>query len=181
MLEGKLPGALRRRGNIELYEDMRYLTLTGHWIANTPRDVKPRHRELYGLYHRIFQLDSREQVRENTGGGVGLRPTMRYQLARSDETVLHKAYHAKNAANFKRHYEGDYSLWEGAGAKHKSHSEADFELVLLLLYWTNKDATQVDRLFRQSRLMRDKWDRPVKGSETYGERIIKDAIRKGIR
>src|SRR5258706_6149365 len=36
MLEGKLPGAMRRWGNIEMYEDMRYLTLTGHWLANTP-------------------------------------------------------------------------------------------------------------------------------------------------
>jgi primase-polymerase (primpol)-like protein len=162
-----------------MYEDMRYLTLTGHSLENTPLDIQPRQQELSSVYQRIFHLDSRERVLENTGGGSGHRPRAKYQLARSDETVLHKAYHAKNTANFKRHYEGDYSLWEGAGAKHKSHSEADFELVLLLLYWTNKDATQVDRLFRMSGLMRSKWDRPVKGSETYGERIIKDAIAKG--
>ena len=96
----------------------------------------------------------------------------------SDTAVLEKAYKAKNTANFKRHFEGDYSLWEGKGAKHKSHSEADFELVLLLLYWTNNDTAQVDRLFRQSGLMREKWDRPVKASETYGERIISDALSK---
>ena len=179
MLEGKLPGALRRRGNIELYEDMRYLTMTGHWIANTPKDVKPRHRELYGVYHRIFQLDSREQVTENTGCGVGQRPTLRYLLVRSDETVLQKALTAKNGDNFRRYYHGDTSLWEGAGARHQSQSEADFTLVLMLLYWTNKDTIQVDRLFRMSGLMREKWDRPIKGSETYGERIIKDAMRKG--
>ncbi len=164
MLEGKLPGALRRKGDIELYEDMRYLTLTGHSLANTPQDVQPRHRELYGLYHRIFQLDSREQARENTGGGAGQRPAFAYRLARSDETVLHKALAAKNGDNFKRYYHGDTSLWEGKGARHRSQSEADFTLVLLLLYWTNGDTTQVDRLFRQSGLMRDKWDRPVKGS-----------------
>ncbi len=179
MLEGKLPGAFRRRGTIELYEDMRYLTLTGHWIANTPQDIQPRHRELYGLYQRIFQLDSREQVQENTGGGVGQRPTLRYLLVRSDETVLQKALAAKNGDNFRRYYYGDTSLWEGAGARHHSQSEADFTLVLLLLYWTNKDMAQVERLFKQSGLMREKWDRPVKGKETYGERIIKDAMRKG--
>jgi putative DNA primase/helicase len=49
----------------------------------------------------------------------------------------------------------------------------------MLLYWTNKDTTQVDRLFRQSGLMREKWTRNIKGSETYGERIIKDAMAKG--
>lgn len=179
LLEGKLPGALRRRGNIELYEDMRYLTLTGHPLPNTPQDVKPRHRELYGLYHRLFQLDKRQQTQDNTGVGVGQRSATVYHLARSDEIVLQKALAAKNGDNFRRYYFGDTSLWEGAGARHRSQSEADFILVLMLLYWTNNDVTQVERLFKQSGLMREKWNRPIKAGETYGERIIKDAIRKG--
>jgi putative DNA primase/helicase len=181
MLLGKLPGQFRRRGNLELYEDMRYLTLTGHALADTPDDVKPRHRELYGLYHRLFHPDAPEQMHENTGGGVGLRPPRSYDRARSDEEVLHKALAAKNGQNFRRYYAGDTSLWEGRGAHHRSQSEADFTLVLMLLYWTNKDPTQVDRLFRQSGLMREKWDRPVKGRKTYGERIINDALHKGNR
>ncbi len=156
-----------------MYETMRYLTLTGHTLPHTPQDILPRQQELIKPYHRLFQMQ------ENTGGGVGLRPRADYQLVRSDETVLQKALAAKNAENFKRYYFGDTSLWEGAGAKHRSQSEADFTLVLMLLYWTNKDTTQVDRLFRQSGLMRSKWDRPVKGNETYGERIIQDALTKG--
>lgn len=181
MLEGKLPGALRRRGSIELYEDMRYLTLTGHALSGTPTDLQPRHRELYGLYQRIFHPDAKEQGRENTGGGVAQRPPSVYQISRSDEEVLHKALAAKNGDNFRRYYHGDTSLWEGRGGRHHSQSEADFTLVLMLLYWTNRDPTQVDRLFRQSGLMREKWERSVKGGETYGERIIKDAIRKSTR
>jgi len=131
------------------------------------------------LYQRIFQLDARHRGQENTGGGSGHRPPGEYQRARSDETVLHKALLAKNGENFRRYYTGDPTLWEGAGAKHQSQSEADFTLVLMLLYWTNGDSTQVDRLFRQSGLMREKWNRPIKAGETYGERIIKDAIVKG--
>ncbi len=181
MLAGKLPGQFRRRGSLELYEDMRYLTLTGHALASTPKDIQPRHRELYGLYQRIFRLDSRDPQRENTGVVSGQRPPGEYRLARSDEQVLHKALAAKNGQNFRRYYHGDTSLWEGRGAKHASQSEADFTLVLMLLYWTNNDSSQVDRLFRQSGLMREKWTRPVKAGETYGERIIKDAIRKGSR
>ncbi len=179
MLERVLPGQFRRKGSLELYEDMRYLTLTGHTLPTTPKDIQPRHRELSGLYQRIFHLDSRNLERENTGGGSGQRPPRSYDIARSDEEVLHKALAAKNAGTFRRYYAGDPSLWEGRGAKHTSQSEADFTLVLMLLYWTNKDPAQVDRLFRQSGLMREKWDRPIKGNETYGERIIKDALRKG--
>src|SRR6266702_6757066 len=128
----------------------------------------------------IYQFIFTPQIKENTGG-VAKQPQRRSPLYRTDEEVLEKAYYAKNGQNFKRHFEGDYSLWEGAGSRHTSHSNADFELVLLLLYWTNKDTIQVDRLFRQSGLMREKWDRKIKGKETYGERIIKDAINKGNR
>ena len=179
MLQGKLPAGMRRRGTIEMYEDMRYFTLTGQRIAHTPPDVQPRHRELYGVYHQVFGLDSRERSKENTGGGGADRPTAFYHLARSDRHVLQKALSARNGDNFRRYYYGDASLWEGTGARHASQSEADFTLCLLLLYWTNNDTAQVDRLFRQSGLMRDKWQRPIKSSETYGQRLLADALRKG--
>src|SRR5258708_4699179 len=177
MLEGKLPGIMRRRGAIELYEDLRYLTLTGHHLAQTPNDMQPRHKELYGIYQRLFGVPRNEDTQENTGVGDTHRPAS--QLARTDQEVLQKAQQARNSQNFKRYYTGDPSLWEGAGAQHRSQSEADFTLVLMLLYWTNNDTAQVDRLFRQSGLMRQKWTQPRKGSETYGERILNDAMRKG--
>jgi putative DNA primase/helicase len=75
MLEAKLPGAFRRHGNIEMYEDMRYLSLTGHSLTNTPQDIQPRHRELYGLYHRLFQ------VQENTGGVLGCAQVLNTSLS----------------------------------------------------------------------------------------------------
>ncbi len=93
---------------------------------------------------------------------------------------MHKALtNPKSGEKFKRYFFGDSSLWEGEEALHKSQSEADFTLVLMLLYWTNDNKRQVDQLFRQSGLYREKWDRLIKGSETYGERVIADAIRKG--
>lgn len=181
-VEGSLPGLYRRKGSIEMYEDVRYITLTGHRVSNTPQEIHQRQSELTKVYQRLFSGNSSQGVKtekENTGWGDAHRADRRSVKPLPDDAVLQKAYRAKNGANFKRHYEGDYSLWEGAKAKHPSHSEADFELVLLLLYWSNGDRVQVDRLFRKSGLMREKWDRPIKGSETYGERIIKDALSKG--
>jgi primase-polymerase (primpol)-like protein len=177
MLAGKLPAGARRQGNIEMYEDLRYVTLTGQHLANTPPDVQPRHRELSYVYHRVFALMIKEQGRENTGMG-GERPASGYHVTRSDQQVLQKALAAKNGENFRRYYYGDSSLWEDAGAKHASQSEADFTLALMLLYWTNNDMAQTERLFRQSGLMREKWHRPLKGNETYGERLIYDAMKK---
>jgi primase-polymerase (primpol)-like protein len=172
LLEGKLPGVRRRRGSVELYEDLRYLTLTGQWREQTPQEIQSRHKALYGVYQKLFPGESHRQGKENTGGGYT-------QASRPDETVLQKALHARNGETFRRYYTGDSSLWEGAGAKHASQSEADFTLALMLLYWTNGDAAQVDRLFRQSGLMREKWGRPIRGAKTYGERLIQDAISKG--
>lgn len=51
-------------------------------------------------------------------------------------------------------------------------SRADFALCRLLAYWTNNDAEQVDRLFRQSALYRPKWDQPAGGGHSYGEVTI---------
>lgn len=173
----QLPGRFRRKDNVEMYQDGRYFTITGQSIQTPSVPLSTDQNALDAIYAHIFT----PKVQENTGVGVAHRAERRSSLYRTDEEVLEKAYAARNGENFKRHFEGDYSLWEGAGAKHTSHSNADFELVLLLLYWTNKDTSQVDRLFRQSGLMREKWERKIKGNETYGERIIQDALRKGNR
>lgn len=177
LMEGSLPGRYRRKDHIEMYQDGRYFTVTGQTVQEPPLPLSKDQHTLDAVYYHIFS----QPERENTGVGEAHRAERRTPLSRTDEQVLEKAYASKNGAKFKRYYEGDYSLWEGKGALHESHSEADFTLVLMLLYWTNKDATQVDRLFRRSGLMREKWDRKVKGAETYGERIIKDAISKGNR
>ncbi|MFN7333164.1 MAG: phage/plasmid primase, P4 family, partial [bacterium] len=48
--------------------------------------------------------------------------------------------------------------------------------VFTLAYYT-KDAAQIDRIFRRSQLMREKWDQKH-GNETYGQRTIANALKK---
>jgi hypothetical protein len=71
LLLGKLPGIYRRRGTIELYEDRRFLTLTGHTFPEAPEDIEPRQAELSGLYQRIFANENPNLRKENAVGGVG--------------------------------------------------------------------------------------------------------------
>lgn len=66
-------------------------------------------------------------------------------------------------------------LWAGDASAYKSRSEADIALCNMLAFWTNRDAARMDRLFRQSGLMREKWDRRQSGS-TYGAITIQNAI-----
>ncbi len=85
-----------------------------------------------------------------------------------DLALIQRAQQARNGAKFA-------ALWAGDTSGHKSQSEADIALCNLLAFWTGRDAEQMDRLFRQSGLMRDKWDRRQSGS-TYGRMAIQNAI-----
>lgn len=85
----------------------------------------------------------------------------------SDESVLQKASCSRNSERFN-------ALWNGEVPEGKSPSEADMALCSMLAFWCGKDIEQMDRLFRRSKLMRDKWDRPQSGS-TYGKLTLEKA------
>ena len=54
-------------------------------------------------------------------------------------------------------------------------SAADITVCNLLAFWTGRDADRMDRLFRQSGLMRPKWDSRRRDT-TYGALTIDKAI-----
>lgn len=91
----------------------------------------------------------------------------------SDAEVIAKAHNARNGAAFA-------ALWNGDISAFPSHSEADMALCNALAFWTGCNAGQMDRLFRSSGLMREKWDRRQSGS-TYGALTIAEAIRTCTR
>jgi len=86
----------------------------------------------------------------------------------SDESVISKAGAGKQGTKFNLLYTGDFSAYG-------SHSEADLALASILAFWCGRDVEQMDRLFRESGLMREKWDRSQSGS-TYGELTLQKAV-----
>jgi len=71
--------------------------------------------------------------------------------------------------------EGDRQVYCST-AGYDSHPEADMALCCLLAFWTGGDRSQMDRLFRQSCLMREKWDEVYYADgSTYGELTLKRA------
>lgn len=85
-----------------------------------------------------------------------------------DLALIERAKLGKGGASFA-------ALWAGDTSGYASRSEADMALCNALAWWTNRDPERVDRLFRQSGLMREKWDRPQSGS-TYGALTIQEAV-----
>jgi hypothetical protein len=81
-----------------------------------------------------------------------------------DQELLERAFAASNGDKFRR-------LWEGDSSNYPSHSEADQAFCNLLAFWSGRDPIRMDRIFRTSGLMRDKWER-----EDYRERTIEAAI-----
>lgn len=69
------------------------------------------------------------------------------------------------------------ALWNGEIPDGKSHSEADMALAEILAFLCGGDIEQMDRLFRRSGLMRDKWGRAQSGT-TYGMLTLAKAVEK---
>ncbi len=85
--------------------------------------------------------------------------------------ILSLMANSKDAERFQRLYSGQ---WQN---DYPSQSEADLALCNKLAFWTGKDAGQMDALFRQSGLMRPKWDEKHFGDgRTYGQSVIEKAI-----
>jgi putative DNA primase/helicase len=162
-VRGNLPGHRRRKGHIEFYDDARYLTVTGQHLEGTPTTIEDRQAELDALYARIFDAKQPDEK------GNGHRSPEPLDLA--DQEIIKRASAAKNGSKFSRLWAGQ---WKGDYA---SQSEADLGLAMMLAFWTGRDASRVDALFRQSGLFREKWN-SHRGESTYGRWTVTEACRR---
>jgi putative DNA primase/helicase len=86
----------------------------------------------------------------------------------SDSSVIEKASASATGNKFE-------ALWKGDTIFYPSQSKADLALCSISAFWCGRDINQMDRLFQQSALMRDKWHRVQSGS-TYGQITLEKAI-----
>src|SRR6266581_1585038 len=172
LTQAALQGAGRKIGNVEMYAEGRFFTLTTDHIPGTPAMIADRKQQQTSLYTSLVGELSPPRRSENTGGGAELGDTLaRSAPTRSDAEVVDKAQSARNRQRFQ-------ALWNGDISGYRSKSEADFTLVLYLLYWTNDDIAQTKRLFQQSGLYDPgKTDR-LTGEHTYLDVTIYNALRK---
>ena len=142
----------------EIYETGRYLTITGHPVNGHAR-VEERQQEIEAVYRAIFPEKKTSTGGKGPSSSVGME----------DHELLEKAFRSSNGSRIQALYNGDT-------AGYSSQSEADQALCNHLAFWTGRDAGRMDRIFRSSGLMREKWDRRARGQATYGELTIDKAI-----
>jgi len=149
---------------VEVYDHTspRYLSVTGTWIEDAGREVTEQQAALDWLYEAYFKPRPQAEAKKPKSSGTVSQP---------DQDIIEKATAARNGAKFATLF---YGGWQGA--EYPSQSEADAALCSMLAFWT-QDEGQIDRIFRQSALMRPKWDkRHHADGRTYGEATIERAL-----
>lgn len=202
---GSLPWTKGRRVKIdaeqelELYDRGRYFTVTGVLVPGSAKDLTECGDALTAMIAEHFpEKEKRGNTTSTVGRGsaasVGLEvadddddhppapppaagqavgngpavPGVRVRVAGdlTDDEVLGKLQHMKGGK--------PWALWQGDTGG--DHSRADLALCNHLAFFCGPQGHgQVDRLFRQSGLMRDKWDSP-RGEGTYGSGTVAMAI-----
>jgi putative DNA primase/helicase len=100
-------------------------------------------------------------------------PLQEQDFPPGDQEILARARAARNGQNFMQ-------LWSGGDPRGRNDkSKADFDLVLQLLYWTNDNASQTERLYRASGRYDEKTDRKTtRSGRSYLQMTIYNALRK---
>jgi putative DNA primase/helicase len=132
--------------------------------------VNVRQESLDAVYAQVFGNDEPGTNGTPSASG-GPQPSDSGSVCLSDDQIINLAFRRRSSgAKFQALWNGDWNLY------FNSASEADSSVVFTLAYFT-KDAAQIDRIFRRSQLMREKWDQKH-GNETYGQRTIANALKK---
>lgn len=134
----------------------RFLTISGRTLSTGEGgDKSDQLRHVLDTHMKRKAAKSR-QKNKNTSSATSTAP--------SDEELLTKAMNAANGDKFTQ-------LWNGDTTGYGSQSEADQALCNMISFWWGKDESAIDRMFRQSKLYRDKWER-----EDYRKRTIEKAL-----
>jgi putative DNA primase/helicase len=170
---GKLPEGRRQvfierdgkpNAHLGIYDERRFFCMTGNVLDVGHMDVEERIDELAIVHEKYINVKKPGKSEQKTSKSVHEEPVFV-----NDDDIVNIALNAKNGALFNDLMNGN---WKG---RYTSQSEADLALCNLLAFYTGKDYGKMDRLFRRSGLMREKWDEIHGEGGTYGQITIKMA------
>jgi hypothetical protein len=161
IVKGELPDGPRQKEyegehhGVGLYDAARgrYLTMTGCSIHGNGT-IAERTPELKRIHARLFPPQPKRKSKAANAGAF-----------LPDHDLIARASKANDGGKFSRLWNGQ---WE---SEYASQSEADLALCMKLAFWTQRDTARIDSLFRQSGLMRDKWERANYRDATIGRAI----------
>lgn len=165
IIQGKLPEYVKGTGKksikhgLEIYQNGRYFTMTGN--RENGNQIYERTDELEEIFEEFF---SREELEKHTD----LVIDDSIHNDEDDSVTWERMFKSKSGAEIKAMFNGELII-------NNDHSSTDMSLCNHLAFWCDKDYIKMDRMFRQTGLMRNKWDE-YRGEQTYGEMTLIDAI-----
>lgn len=154
--KGELPEGARRKGKIEMYDSGRYFIMTGNQIGHFD-EVKNCTESIKNLHEKYLGTNKKTAVKKSTPVGI-----------MSEREIIEKMCSVSPKA---------YALFNGDWSAYPSQSEADMAFCSILAFWCGGDTSLMDSIYRNSGLMRDKWDRKQSGS-TYGKLLLEKCVNK---
>lgn len=147
---------------IEVYDKRRYFIVTGNPKSKVTEI--PNGQTALNALIRLYQ-----QRKGKTSDKTAERSQQSRTPYMPVEQVITKIRQSKQARKFD-------ALMQGDTTGYSSPSEADFALCIIIAFWT-QNKTMIDAIFRQSKLMRTKWDEIHKADgASYGEMTIENAL-----
>lgn len=161
IVKGDLPKGGRRKGNVEMYDSGRFFVMTGNSASSYSRISEDDYGKIGYLHNKYIAKNevSEQPKKDITSSGNNI----------AEVEIIRIASNSKNGMRFKLFMNGGWEQF------YSSQSEADMAFCNDLAFWTSRDYSKMDSIFRQSSLMREKWDRK-QNSSTYGAETLNKAI-----
>jgi hypothetical protein len=140
-IRGQLPPGRRRSGQIEVYDDGRYLTINGNPGPGSSARFEERQAELDAWFAEVFPAPPVDEKRYSS--------TPPQSLDLDDEDLLARAFVSKRGGAFAQLHHGGNILGNA--------SEDDFAYLGDLRFWTQGDSGRMRRIALASGRVRDKW------------------------
>jgi hypothetical protein len=158
ILKGELPEGYMSKNtklDLEVYGGARYFTITG--VTGQRKPVNNDQNGILTVLNQYFKKSSPKQNKHQKSSNL------------SNSELWEKMFNSKKGQAIKSLYDGHLINGDNSGT--------DQSLCNHLAFWTNKDPYRMDSMFRESGLMRDKWDEVhYSDGSTFGEGTIKKAI-----
>lgn len=163
-VDDEIPPHGSRGKKHELYSDGHFIAVTGNALGSS--QLAYLEADQFTELVKAYGLDRQDKPISSTVFDRGDRPTL------SDEQVLSDMFNSKNGQAIRRLF---YDGYHPDPVKNDDDSAKDMALCNQLAFFSFKNPEQMDRLFRQSALYRDKWDERH-GGQTYADMTISEAV-----
>ncbi|MFJ7952196.1 phage/plasmid primase, P4 family [Lysinibacillus sp. NPDC096418] len=169
IVKGTLPEYVTQTGfknenyGVEVYSFGRYFTFTG--CIENENEIQERTDEVAEIIDKYF---TKEQLAQYTETSFNADPFNLEEDAVTWRKMFNNSVTGQDVQ----------AMYKGELIRNGDHSNTDYYLCQELTYYCDKDFVKMDRMFRDSGLYREKWDRRT-GEMTYGDlTLLKAASSK---